>query len=124
MRRKMANQRNSHLQNRLTVRVIKETSPKKKFVPMLMSTATPIAAKKSRGSSQELVDSRRMTIITGIRIAIALKTSEEDISCVAAALTASPAIALLVPMRFRMAATAFFSCPFSMVIVNRAVSSL
>jgi hypothetical protein len=72
-------QRDGHLQDRLTTCVIKDILPKKTFVPMLISTAAPIAARNSRGSSQEFVAISRIARITGMRIAMALSTSVADI---------------------------------------------
>jgi hypothetical protein len=104
--------------------VIKDTSAQKMFVPILMMTATPIAARNNRGSIQELVVRRRISIMMGSRIINALTTVVSASSRMPTRSTASPAIAFSSPISSHISSQASFSLPLAMLIGNRAFPSL
>ena len=87
----------------LTAFVTNEISPKKMLVPMLIRTETPTAPRYNMGSSQDSVDTRRIRMITGSRISVAVRVSLPVIFCAAATSTAWPDSAFWGPISSYMA---------------------
>ncbi len=82
----------------LTDCVMNEISSSATLVPMLIRIATPIVSRNSTGSIQEVVEMISSKMMMGIKIIIALSTSDTDMSCVDAVFTASPDTALSSPI--------------------------
>lgn len=103
--------------------VMNEISPISKWVPILISTETPIAAKKSTGSNQDRVDKINRSKISGMAMSMAFMTSPLVACCIATASTASPASAPCSPIsaRIEAQAEAWLSC--SRVSENSAAPS-
>ena len=60
------------------------------FVPMLSSTDTPMASRKNTGSIHEVVDSTKISKMSGTRMANALATSPPAMALDSAVFTAWP----------------------------------
>ena len=91
-----------------------ETSPSTMLVPMFMMIDTPIAARKSTGSIQAIVDMMSNSKMMGTRMAMAPATWSTTASWDAAVSAASPVTALPSPyesMRDRKPATVALSSP-------------
>ena len=86
-------QRYRQLKVGLMAKVMKVTSPRKMFVPMLMMIDTPIAARKRMGSIHDRVDRIRRRMMMGPRMAAALSTWIRTWSCEKAVSADSPVIA-------------------------------
>ncbi len=104
--------------------VIKDISPRKILVPMLIMMEMPIVNRNSSGSIHDDVDSINIRIMIGNKIASAFKTVEAAVSWIKTRAGASPANALSLPIRFNISLQASFSIPLAMVAEKKALPSL